>query len=82
LVGVLRIAEHSIEINDSIEVAGGTYPFVYGLAVGFAERAGMVVGGAHVRRYGGAVHAEVVGVSTHDDLLVGGEDSLNEGGVI
>jgi len=43
LVGVLGIADDGVEIDDGVEVARGADPLVDGLAVGFAERAGVVV---------------------------------------
>ena len=41
---MLGIADYHVEIDDGVEVAGGAYPFVDGLTVGLAERAGVVVG--------------------------------------
>jgi len=81
LIGVLGVADYGVEIDDCIEVAGGADPFIHGLAVGFAERAGMIVAGAYVRSDGGAIDQQTVGMGTRDDLFIGGEDTVNEGGV-
>jgi len=82
MVGVGGVADYGVEIDDRVEVVGGADPGVDGLAVGFAEGAGVVVVGAEVGGDGGSVDAEVVGVGSGDDLLVGGEDSLDECGVL
>ena len=80
-VGVGRIADDLVEVDDGIEVSGSANPGVNCLAIGFAQGAGVVVVGADVRRDCGPVDAQLVGVGARDDLLVGGEDSLDEGGV-
>ena len=57
-VGVVRIADELIEVDDGVEVAGSANPGVDGLAIGFAQGAGVVVVGADVGRDGGAIDAE------------------------
>ena len=81
LVGMAGVADYGVEIEDGIEVAGAN-PGVDGLAVGFAEGAGVVVGGADVGGDGGSEDAEAVGVGAGDDLLIGGKNAGNEGVVI
>ena len=81
LIGMLRISDDGVEVNDRVEVAGGAYPFIDGLAVGFAEGAGVVVGGADVRCDGGSVNAKAVSVAARNDLLVSSDDALDESGV-
>ena len=80
LIGMLRISDDGVEVNDrvEVEVAGGAYPFIDGLAVGFAEGAGVVVGGADVRCDGGSVNAKAVSVAARNDLLVSSDDALDE----
>ena len=82
VVGVGGVTDYLVEIDGGVEVVGGADPGVDGLAVGFAEGAGVVVVGAEVGGDGGSVDAEVVGVGSGDDLFVRGEDSLDEGGVL
>jgi hypothetical protein len=43
MVGLLGIADHAVEVYYGVKVAGGADPGVYGLTVGFAGRAWMVV---------------------------------------
>jgi len=81
LIGMLRISDDGVEVNDRVEVAGGAYPSIDGLAVGFAEGAGMVVDGADVGCDGGAVNAKAVSVAARNDLLVSSDDTLDESGV-
>ena len=46
MVWVRGIADDRIEVDDGVEVSGGADPGVDGLAIGFAQRAGVVVVGA------------------------------------
>jgi hypothetical protein len=85
LVGVGRVADDGVEVEDGIEVgrvliACGRCadPCVDGLAVGLAEGAGVVEGGADVGRDGSSDDAERVGVGAGDYLRVCGEDAGNE----
>jgi len=82
LIGVLRIANDAIEIDDRVEVAGSANPFVDHLPVSLAERAGVVVGGTNVGRNGGAINTEAVSVRTRGDLLVRRDNSLDKRGMI
>lgn len=43
LVGVGGIADHGVEIDCPVEMAGGANPLIDGLAVGFARWARMVI---------------------------------------
>ena len=81
MVGVRGIADDRIEVDDGVEVSWSADPRIDCLAIGFAQGAGVVVVGADVGRDGGSVDEKLVGVGARDDLLVGGEDSLDEGGV-
>ncbi len=82
LVGVLGVADYGVEIDDGVEVAGGANPVVDGLAVGFAQGAGVIVVGADVGGDRRAVDAQAVGVGAGDQLLIGGEDASDLGGVV
>jgi len=81
MVGVRGIADDCVEVDDGVEVAGVANPGVDGLAIGFAQGAGVVVVGASVGRDRGSIDAKLVGVGARDDLLIGAEDSLDESGV-
>ncbi len=80
-VGLLGVANDGVEIDNGVEVAGGADPLINSYAVGFAERAGVVVIRAGVGSDGGSDDAEGVGVGAGDNLRVGGENALDEGGV-
>ena len=43
LVGVIRIANHRVEIDYPVEMAGGANPLIHGLTISFAQRAWMVI---------------------------------------
>ena len=81
-VGLLGVADDLVEIDDGVEVAGRADPLIDGYAIGFAERAGVVVIRAGVGSDGGSDDAEAVGVGARDDLRVGGEDALDESSVL
>ena len=80
-IGMGGVADDFVEIEDGVEVAGGEDPGVDGLAVGFGGGAGVVVVGADEGSDGGADDLDAVGVGAVDDLLLGGEDAGDEGGV-
>ena len=42
-IGMLRIANHRVEINYSVEMASGANPLVHRLPVSLAQRPGMIV---------------------------------------
>jgi hypothetical protein len=78
LVGVLGIANYRIEIDDSIEVAASANPLIHCLAVGFTERAGMIVARADVRSDGCAIDAQPVCVGTVNNLPIRRKDALDQ----
>jgi len=82
LVGVLGIAGDGIEVDDCVEVAGGSDPLVDGLAVNKWIRTGVVVSGADVGCDGSAVDLKAVGMGSRDELLICGDYALDEGGVV
>jgi len=43
LVGMIRIANDGVEIDYSVEMACDANPLIHGLAIGFAQRARMVI---------------------------------------
>jgi len=43
-VGMLRITQHTVEVDHRVEVPRIANPLIYRLPVGFAQSAGMVVG--------------------------------------
>jgi len=43
LVGMIRIANDCVEIDYTVEMAGGANPLVHGLPIRFAQRAWMVI---------------------------------------
>ena len=77
-IRMIGIANHCVEIDYAVEMAGGAYPLVHGLAIGFAQRARMIIVRADVRRDGSAEHAEAVRVSTIDKLPICRENTFNE----
>ena len=82
LIGMLGIADYGIEIDHRIEVAVGADPLIHGLAVRFAGWPGVIKTGANVRCDGGAIDQQSVGMGARDDLLIGGEDTPHEGGMV
>jgi len=74
MVGMLRVTHEGIEINHRIKVARGANPLINNLAVGFAQRAGVVIARTNVRSDCSSVDAQAVRVGAFDDLLVGGDD--------
>lgn len=81
-VGMLRVAHDDVEVDDGIEVAGSADPLVDGLAIGLAERTWMVVGRTDVGSDCRAVDSQAVRVSPLDNLLVHGDEALDDCGVI
>ena len=81
-VGMLRVADYGVEVDDCVKVTGGANPLIDCLTVGLAEWAGVVVVRPDVGRDGRSVDAESVRVGTCDDLLVRGENLLHECGVL
>ena len=82
LVRMLRIANDAIEVGHCIEMTCGPDPLVYRLAVGLAQRTGVIIAGAHVRSNRRANDVQAMGVSPSNDLLIRAENSLNEGSVL
>ena len=80
-IGMLGVAHDGIEVDDGVEMAGCANPLIDGLAIGLAERAGMIVVRSNIGRDGGPVDAQAMCVGASNDLLVGGEDALDERGV-
>jgi len=68
-IGLTRVAHNSVEINDRVEVARGPNPLIHHLAVGFAQRAGMIIVRAYIWGDSGADHANAVRVSAFDNLF-------------
>ena len=70
-VGVIGIANHCIEIDNTIEMAGDANPLIHGLAIGFAHRTWMVIIRTYVWRYRSAEDEETMRVRAFNQLSVG-----------
>src|SRR5258708_1391151 len=72
------VAHDSIEIDQCIEMPGGTNPLIHHLAVGFAQRAWVIIIRTYVRSYRGAKDAQAVGVRAFNKLLIGRENTFHQ----
>src|SRR5579883_847482 len=81
-VGMSRIAERFVKIDNFIEVPGRANPGVYLLAIGFGSSIRVVVIGAGIRRNRSAIDAEMMGMGSRDQLIVGVQNAANERGVL
>src|SRR6185503_1417030 len=70
-IGMARIARQLVEVDNRIEVSGGSNPLIHGLPIGLNLRPGMVVLGSHERHDGGANYLDSMRMSTGDNLLIG-----------
>lgn len=73
-----RIAYDLVEVDDVVKVSRRANPLVDRLAVGLAGGARMVVVRVHVGRDGRSDDAYPVRVGTHDDLLIGSQNPMDE----
>jgi hypothetical protein len=76
-LGMLRVTGDLIEVDDRIEVSGSSDPFIHGLAVCFAGRAGMIEVRSDEGRERCADDCDVMSVSADDHLLVRRYNLLN-----
>src|SRR5579864_4916425 len=77
MIRTLRVAQYRIEVDDRVEVAGGTNPLIDGLTIGLAERPRMIVVRADVRSDRGPNHTQTMGMGPYDDLLICGDHLLH-----
>jgi len=74
----LGIANDGVEIDDRIEISGGTDPCVDRLPVCLAQRAGVVVLRTDIRRDGCTHDTNSMGMGAGDDLLICSQHTGNE----
>src|SRR6266436_2676694 len=72
------VAHDSIEIDECVEMRGGTNPLIHHLAVGFAQRPWVVVIRTYVRSYRDAKDAQAVGMRAFDKLLIRRENTYHQ----
>ena len=70
LIGMLRVADHAVEINHSIEISRSANPAVDGLPVSFAQWTRMIIARPNVRSDGRSDHVESVCMRACNYLLI------------